>query len=116
VLFFGFGHSTGYGREFFNGDRPSVRDRYDWIKLGINFIRDHYHAKFPNFWLADVPGDEAKLLFRSFVRCDYEYAYEFLNSRMDFGKIVVRGHTLTKSPKCYRTGSILIPARSQRGG
>jgi hypothetical protein len=77
VLFFGFGHSTGYGREFFNGDRPSVRDRYDRIKLGINFIRDHYHGKFPNFWLADVPGDEAKLLFRSFVRCDYEYAYPY---------------------------------------
>jgi hypothetical protein len=32
---------------------------------------------FPNFWLGDVPGDEAKLLFRSFVRCDYEYAYPY---------------------------------------
>jgi hypothetical protein len=76
VLFFGVGRSNGYGHAFFEGNRPAVRAGYDRVKLGIGFIRDHYHGKFPNFWLADVSGAEDEIwLFKSFVRCESEFAY-----------------------------------------
>jgi hypothetical protein len=76
LLFFGVGRSNGYGGAFFEGDRPDIRAGYDRVKLGINFIRDHYRGTFPNFWLADVPGAGDEIwLFRSFVRCESEFVY-----------------------------------------
>jgi hypothetical protein len=77
LLFFGLGHSHNKGGSaFFEGDRPSVRAGYDRVKLGINFIRDHYHGKFPNFWLAELSGaQDGEWLFKSFVRCRSELTY-----------------------------------------
>lgn len=77
LLFFGLGLSSNKGQSgFIYGDQPSVRAGYDRVKLSINFIRDHYHGKFPNFWLGEVSGAEDETwLFKSFVRCGSEFAY-----------------------------------------
>jgi hypothetical protein len=78
-LFFGFGLSSHANQSaFYYGDVPSFRASYSRVKLGINFIRDHYRGGFPNFWLADIQGVEDETwLFRSFARCRSESNYPF---------------------------------------